>query len=291
MNVELKLENVTKTYGNKKALDHVNAKFEEGIYGILGANGAGKSTMMNILTDNLAFEEGVITLDGKNIFQMGKRYRKLLGYMPQQQCFYENFTFRRFLGYLAALKGMKKEQVNQRIQEVASQVKLEEVLDKRLGSFSGGMRQRAFIAQAILDDPKILILDEPTAGLDPKERIRIRNLISKLSSDKIVLIATHVVQDIEFISKEILIVKEGKFLYQDTPTNLQNLLQGQVYEVTVKMEELETVIQQYTTSNLYQNGEQAIIRVLSETKPVYNCCKEVMPTLEDVFLKLFGKEA
>ncbi len=288
--MELKLENITKKYGEKKALDRVNAVFQEGIYGILGANGAGKSTMMNILTDNISFDEGTITLDGENIFQMGKRYRKLLGYMPQQQCFYENFTFRRFLGYLAALKGMKKEQVNRRIEEVASQVKLVDVLDKRLGGFSGGMRQRAFIAQAILDDPKILILDEPTAGLDPKERIRIRNLISKLATDKIVLIATHVVQDIEFISKEILIVKEGAFLYQDTPIHLQNLLQGQVYEITVGMDELESVMQQYTTSNLYQNGKQAIVRVISETKPVHTSCQEVMPTLEDVFLKLFGNE-
>ena len=216
--MELKLIDLTKQYGNFTALDHVNITFTEGIYGILGANGAGKSTMMNLLTDNIPRTEGQILFDGTDILKLGKDFRRVLGYMPQQQGYYEHMTAQTFLYYVADLKAIPKKQAKAEIEKLLEITNLSDVRHKKLGGYSGGMKQRVLLAQALLGDPKVVILDEPTAGLDPKERIR--NFISSLSRGRIILLATHIVSDIESISDQILMMKHGHVVGVDTPSNL-----------------------------------------------------------------------
>lgn len=218
--MELKLINLTKQYGNFTALDHVNITFTEGIYGILGANGAGKSTMMNLLTDNIPRTEGQILFDGTDILKLGKDFRRTLGYMPQQQGYYEHMAAQTFLYYVADLKAIPKKQARVEIEKLLEITNLSDVRHKKLSGYSGGMKQRVLLAQALLGDPKVVILDEPTAGLDPKERIRIRNFISSLSRGRIILLATHIVSDIESISDQILMMKQGRVVGVDTPEAL-----------------------------------------------------------------------
>lgn len=219
--MRLSVCNVSKSYGEKKALIDFSVEFEVGIYGLLGPNGAGKSTLMNILTDNISRDSGEILLDGQEILSMGRKYRKLLGYMPQEQGLYEKFSARQYLYYVSSLKGIKRKEKKQQVEECLKIVGLDNVAHKRIGGFSGGMKQRVMLASALLGNPKILILDEPTAGLDPKERIRIRNFIAKLSEDRIVFIATHVVSDVESVAKEILLIKNGRLLRKGTPEELE----------------------------------------------------------------------
>ena len=210
--MELRLTEVTKKYGEKVALDRFSYIFQPGIYGILGANGAGKSTMMNLITDNLRRNHGSITLDGEDIQKMGIRYRRNLGYMTQQQGLYEGMTAESFLVYMAKLKEIPRRAVAAEVDRVLQMTNLTDVRHKKIGSFSGGMKQRVLLAQALLGDPKVLILDEPTAGLDPKERARLRDHIYSLAQDRIVLLATHIVSDIEAIADDILLLKQGKLL-------------------------------------------------------------------------------
>ena len=226
----LELKNVCKSYGKKVALKDFTYTFDKGIYGLLGANGAGKSTLMNLLTDNVSRGSGEILYDGREILDMGKNYRELLGYMPQQQGFYENFSARMFLYYIAELKGIKKKEAKRQIEELLYIVNLSEVADKKVGGFSGGMKQRVLLAQALLGSPKILILDEPTAGLDPKERVNFRKYIHRLSEDKIILVATHVVSDVETIADKILIMKDGELLAADSPEVLLKSVGGRNLE-------------------------------------------------------------
>ena len=222
--MELRLEDVTKRYGEKVALDGFSYTFQTGIYGILGANGAGKSTMMNLITDNLRRDGGSITFDGAEIRGMGTDYRRILGYMTQQQGLYEGMTAESFLVYIARLKEIPRKAVPGEINRVLEMTNLTEVRHKKVGSFSGGMKQRVFLAQALLGDPKVLILDEPTAGLDPRERARLRDHIYRLSQDRIVLLATHIVSDIEAIADSILLMKQGKLLRSGTARELINSL-------------------------------------------------------------------
>ena len=216
----LEIRSVTKRYGKKAALDQVSLTLTEGIYGLLGPNGAGKSTMMNLLTRNLQAEEGEILWEGKEIATLGRQYRRQIGYAPQQQGLYDSFTGRRFLAYMAALKGIKKTEVKQEIQRVLDSVNMLEAADRAIGGYSGGMKQRILIAQAILGNPKLIVLDEPTAGLDPKERVRIREKIAEIAEGKIVLFSTHVVSDVERIAHKIILLREGKIVSCDTMEHL-----------------------------------------------------------------------
>lgn len=213
----LEIKNLSKNYGKKSALIDFSYIFSEGVYGMLGANGAGKSTLMNLITDNVSRTGGSILYQQKDINDLGTKFREIIGYMPQQQGFYEKFSASMFLFYMAELKGIKKREARKQIQELLEIVHLTDAANKKIGSFSGGMKQRILLAQALLGDPKILILDEPTAGLDPKERVNLREYIKKLSKNKIILIATHVVSDVENIADQILILKDGKLVASDTP--------------------------------------------------------------------------
>lgn len=217
----LSLNGVNKHYGAKHALIDFDYEFTEGVYGLLGPNGAGKSTLMNIITQNIPMEpDGEILWNGGDIYKLQAKYRRKIGFMPQQQELYPSFTASRFVGYLAALKGIKKEKIESEVERVLDLVELSEQADQKLGGFSGGMKQRVLIAQALLGKPKLLILDEPTAGLDPKQRVIARNLISSLANDKIVIISTHIVSDIETIADRILLIKQGELIDEGTVPEL-----------------------------------------------------------------------
>lgn len=212
----LELHSISKNYKDKKALESVSLTLDNGIYGLLGPNGAGKSTLMNIITGNLRPESGTVCWMGEEIKTLGESYRSILGYAPQQQGLYNHFSGRRFLAYMASLKGIPKKEIPAEIHRVLTYVNLEEAASRPVGTYSGGMKQRILIAQAILGNPRLIVLDEPTAGLDPKERVRVRERIAALSGDKIILVSTHVVSDIEPIADEILLLKEGHLIARDS---------------------------------------------------------------------------
>ena len=216
----LEIRNLSKSYGKKVALNNINLKFDNGLYGLLGPNGAGKSTLMNIITANLKADNGEILWNGMEYQKLGVKYREILGYMPQQQGLYNGFTGKRFLNYIAVLKDIPKKEILLQIEESAKKVNLQNELDKKINMYSGGMKQRLLIASCILGNPKLIIFDEPTAGLDPKERVRVKKLMQELSSKSIVIIATHIVPDIENIAKEIVILKEGVLIEKNTPEKL-----------------------------------------------------------------------
>ncbi len=286
---ELKINNLSKKYkkGAVKALDNFSITLTPGVYGLLGPHGAGKSTLMNIITDNLNADCGEVLYNGENIKKLGKDFRAVLGYMPQQQGLYDDFTLNRFLWYMAALKGLKRKEAKEKITNLLETVNLTDSAHKKLGAFSGGMKQRALIAQALLNEPEILILDEPTAGLDPKERIRIRNFISEIAKDKIVLISTHVVSDIEFIAKEIILLKEGHLVSHDTCENLAKKIENKVFEIEISQEDLLYFQNTYRVSNLYRNGDKIILRTVTDNLPEGYKSAKVSPTLEDLYLFVF----
>ncbi len=288
--MNLTVENVSKVFDDKKALDSINLEFTTGVYGILGANGSGKTTLMRILASVMKPSSGRVLLDGQDISVLDYRYRDVIGYLPQHVGLYKNFTAEKFLLYIATLKGLSREDTKAKVAETLELVGLVEHAKKKVGKFSGGMKRRVGIAQALLNDPKILIVDEPTAGLDPKERIRFRNLLSKISTNRIVLLSTHIVSDIEFIAKEVLVLKAGKLIQKQTPQALLKGIEDKVWSVTVETEPEITKFQSiYKVGNIARVGEKFELRILSDVKPHLNAVNE-HPNLEDLYLYYFDEE-
>ena len=285
----LQFEKVDKSYGKNHALDHFTATLTPGIYALMGPNGSGKSTLINILTDNLKSDSGEITYDGENTLKMGVKFREKLGFMPQYPGMYPNFTVEKFLWYMATLKGLKNDEAARQIAEVLEAVELADVPNRKISALSGGMKQRLALAQAVLGDPEILILDEPTAGLDPKQRIAIRNYIAKIALQKIVLIATHVVSDVEYIAKEVIFLKKGQITDLAPAHELAAMFDGKVWEITCKSEEVAQLQQRYRVINIAQNDTGVTLCVLSEATPEGDA-KTVAPTLEDYYLWVFGEQ-
>ncbi len=286
--MRLQINNLTKCYGQKTALDNFSFEFTDGIYGLLGPNGAGKSTLMKIITQIIEPTSGEIIAEGRKVEKHDREYRKLLGFMPQQQAIYPNFTLTRFLFYMAALKGFTKKQAAPQIVELIKRVNLEDCAKMKLGGFSGGMKQRALLAQALLGEPKIIILDEPTAGLDPKERISLRNLIAELAFDRIVIIATHVVPDVEFISKEVLLLKDGEIIDSGAPSDICGAIDNKVAELRIDHRQLKEIRKNMKIASLTRDGDEIVARVISEAVPNGNY-HTVAPTLEDLYLYHFGE--
>ena len=284
--MKISLRNVSKQYKGKYALKDFTTELTEGVYGLLGANGAGKTTLINIFMGILGSDGGTILIDGQDAKTLGKDFLSKIGYMPQYPVFYRDFTVMDFLLYMCALKGIPAGKGKKRALELLDIVNLSEAKNKKIGALSGGMRQRVGIVQAMLGDPEILILDEPTAGLDPSERIRFRNLISKFAQGRTVLLATHIVSDVECIAKEIMILKEGSLITQGTTDTLEQNIYGKVWEVTVNGEDAARLGSQYYVSNMKQQGERFLVRIVSDMLPASDAVK-VSPNLEDVFLYYF----
>ncbi len=265
--MELSVDRLTKHYGSKIAVDCVSVALKPGIYGLLGENGAGKTTLMRMLCAILESTSGEVFLDGREIVSMGVEYRDILGYLPQDFGYYPNYTAREFLLYMAALKGIPSDRAKKRAEELLEVAGLSEVAAKKIKTFSGGMKQRVGIAQALLNHPKLLILDEPTAGLDPKERVRFRNLISDYAADRIVILSTHIVSDIEAIADEVLLMKKGKLVSQGTVSELTKEAEGKVWELTVSPAEAKSWQERAAVANLRHEGEQVVLRIIAEDKP------------------------
>ena len=286
--MELRFENVSKSYGKTRALVGFTATLTPGIYALLGPNGSGKSTLMNILTQNLRADEGEIFFDGESTKKMGARFRERLGFMPQYPGLYPAFGVEEFLWYTASLKGISKENAARQIPAVLEAVELSDVAKHKIRSMSGGMKQRLALAQATLGDPDILILDEPTAGLDPKQRISIRNYISSIALQKIVIIATHVVSDVEFIAKDAIILKKGYIQTIAKPEELTSTMEGKVWTVDVEESRVDECEKNMRVTNIAKNENGVTLRVLSDEEiPGGTPAK---PTLEDYYLYVFGKE-
>ncbi len=284
----LVLNNISKSFGDFLVLDDINLEFENGVYGLLAPNGAGKTTLIKMLTTLIFPSKGEILYGGEDIVTLDYEYRNILGYLPQEFGYYKNYTPAKFLMYLAALKGIEKNRAEVKVKELLKLVALENVSNKKMKEFSGGMIQRVGIAQALLNDPKILILDEPTAGLDPKERVRFRNLLSNLSRDRIVIISTHIVSDIESIANEVIMIKDHKILYKDSIKNICQSLQGKVYETTVEIENAIDFRKKYFSISEKNEDGKITVRFISQEKE--EGFKEVFPNLEDVFLYQYRDE-
>ena len=283
----LTINNLSKSYGSNLALNRFTYSFDHGIYALLGPNGSGKSTLMNIVTQNLKSDNGDILLDDTPIGKLGASYREKLGFMPQYPGMYPSFSALDFLRYMAVLKGLNKKKADEQIDELLHAVELYDVRTHRIGSFSGGMKQRLALAQSLLGDPEIVILDEPTAGLDPKQRIAIRNYIASVALNKTVIIATHVVSDVEFIAREAIMLKKGVISDSGSPYELTQKIEGQVWQTVVAAEEVQAMQEKFRVVNI-QNGEQGVIlRILSDTKPTEDSVT-VVPSLEDYYLHVFG---
>lgn len=288
--MELEMNNLTKKFGDFTAVKQLNLSMTRGVYGLLGKNGAGKTTFMRMLCTLLTPTEGNILCDGRDIFKMEGEYRKLLGYLPQDFGFYPEFTVRDYLLYIASIKGFPPAVAKKRTKELLAAVGLEKYAGRKMKKLSGGMKRRAGIAQAMMNHPKILILDEPTAGLDPNERIRFRNLISEFSEDRLVLLSTHIVSDVEYIANDIWLMNEGEIVRQGTPKQITESMKQKVWECLVEKRAVPLLARQYKISNMKADTQGVQVRVIAGEKPA-EYAKEAVPSLEDAFLYYFGEEA
>lgn len=292
----LEVRSLNKKYGKVQALKNVSFKIDTGVYGLLGPNGAGKSTMIRIITGSMRASSGEVLYNGRRIRENEKAYKKILGYVPQRQGMYDSFTAARFLEYMAVLKELKRKEIPEEVERVLKIVGLQEDALRRLGGFSGGMKQRVLIAQALLGDPRIIILDEPTAGLDPKERIKIRNFISRIGENRTILLATHVVSDVESIAREILLLGDGELKDKGTPRELCAMLDGSVFECILPGQEgFDRMEAQFPVSNVLELPDGRIaVRVIGSGREVRKNLgqygvREVFPNLQEVYLSLFDK--
>ncbi len=287
--MELKVTNLRKQFKDVTAVDGISFAMTSGVYGLLGVNGAGKTTLMRMLTTLIPPTSGSITWDGRDIYAMDGEYRRLVGYLPQEFGFYPDFTVQEYLMYIACLKGLRPGIAKQRVKKLLAQVDLTKARNKKMKALSGGMKRRAGIAQAMLNNPKILILAEPTAGLDPSERIRFRNLISELSQDRIVLLSTHIVSDIEYIAQEIWLMKDGSLVEQGTLEEILASMRDEVWICRAGHAAAKKLSRRYPVSNIKSEGRQVELRVIAPRAPMDNAL-QANPTLEDVFLSYFGQK-
>lgn len=285
--MELRLDRLTKQFGSAIAVDRLSATLTPGVYGLLGANGAGKTTLMRMICDVLKPTSGSVVWNGAPIERLGERYRSVLGYLPQDFGYYPDFSALDFMLYLSALKGLDSKAAKRRSMELLDLVGLKNVAKRKVKTFSGGMKQRLGIAQAVINDPQVLVLDEPTAGLDPKERVRFRNLISALAQDKVVILSTHIVSDVEYIADEILIMRAGQIVASGTIEETLAQVSGVVWECMVTPREADVMSARMAVGNVrYDHAGMAIVRIVSDTAP-HSSARLVEPTLEDVYLYIF----
>ena len=288
--MKLEIRHVTKRYRDKMAAADVSLTLTPGVWGLLGANGAGKTTLMRMLAGILRPTEGQILCDGVEIGALGAAYREKLGYLPQEFGFYPEFTVQDYLEYMAALKGLPRAEAARQIDALLERVSLAEVRRKKIVKLSGGMKRRVGIAQALLNDPEILILDEPTAGLDPGERVRFRNLLSEFAQDRIVLISTHIVSDVEYIAAENAVMKDGKIIAVDTTEGLVQQIEGKVWQGSAPAEELPRWEHCLQVVNLRNETDGTVaLRYLAEA-PQLPGSIPARPRLEDLYLWLFPEE-
>ncbi len=285
--MQLKIDRVTKNYGSKIACDRISIDLEKGVYGLLGANGAGKTTLMRMMCGILQPTSGTISYDGIDVSR--EEYRDILGYLPQDFGYYPEFTARDFMMYIAALKGIPKSKAKAKTAELLETVSLINEEKKKIKTFSGGMKQRLGIAQALLNDPKILVLDEPTAGLDPKERIKFRNIISRMGADRIILLSTHIVSDIEHIANTILVMKNGQLIHEGSLEDIISVIRGKVWECTVDSRTADGLSEKYPVINTRNDGGNVFLRLVCDDKPCENAVN-AEATLEDLYLYYFSEE-
>lgn len=291
--MELAIDRLTKQFGSAIAVDRVSATFTPGVYGLLGANGAGKTTLMRMICDVLKPTSGSVLYDGTDIAKLGADYRAHLGYLPQDFGYYPDFSALDFMLYLGSLKGIDRRTARRRSLDLLEMVGLADVAKRKIKTFSGGMKQRLGIAQAVLNEPSILVLDEPTAGLDPKERVRFRNLIASFSQDKVVILSTHIVSDVEYVADEILVMRAGGFVLGGSPEAVVSQVAGKVWECAVDQRTADELTARCTVGNAHYGADgQAVLRIVSDERP-HALATPLAPTLEDVYLYLFreGGEA
>lgn len=288
--MELMIKNVRKDFKDVTAIAGITLTMNSGVYGLLGVNGAGKTTLMRMLCTLLKPTSGNIYYDGTDIWKLEGEYRNILGYLPQDYGYYPDFSAKDYLMYISSIKGIKPYVAKKRISQLLEQVGLTKVEDKKMKTFSGGMKRRVGIAQAMINNPQILILDEPTAGLDPNERIRFRNLISELAEERLVLLSTHIVSDVEYIANEIILMKEGRIVEKGTSKEVLNSMTTKVWKCLLQKSEVEEYSKQYKLINMKSVENGIEVRLIADEKPC-DLATEEKKTLEDAFLFYFGEKA